>query len=56
MYAPDSYFNPIESANAEWVISTQEMEYCVNPEYMWVKDLTLIEYVPKEVELPSIGE
>jgi hypothetical protein len=56
MYAPDSYFNPIETANAEWVISTQEMEYCVNPEYMWVKDLTLIEYVPKEVELPSIGE
>lgn len=48
-YAPDSYFNPItslEGANTVWVISTQEMESCTNPKYMWVKDLPLIPYEP----------
>jgi hypothetical protein len=46
-YAPDSYFNPIQDINNDWVISTEEMEYCVNPEFMWVKDLELIPYEPK---------
>jgi len=46
-YAPDSYFNPIQDINDDWVISTQEMEFCVNPEFMWVKDLPLIPYEPK---------
>lgn len=45
-YAPDSYFNPIEDANGNFVISVEEMEYCVNDEYLWVKDLPLIIYVP----------
>lgn len=46
-YAPDSYFNPIQDLNDNWVISVEEMEYCVNPEFMWVKDLELIKYEPK---------
>lgn len=46
-FAPDSYFNPIQDIDDNWVISTQEMEFCVNPEFMWVKDLPLIEYIPK---------
>ena len=45
-YAPDSYFNPIQDANGNWVISVEEMEYCVNDEFLWVKDLPLIIYVP----------
>lgn len=56
LYAPDSYFNPIQDINDDWVISTQEMEFCVNPEFIWVKDLPLIEYVPKENPFPSIEE
>ena len=47
LYAPDSYFNPIQDLNDNWVISVEEMEYCVNPEFMWVKDLELIVYEPK---------
>ena len=47
MYTDDSYFNPIQDANDNWVISVEEMEYCTNPEFMWVKDLDLIPYVPK---------
>ena len=46
-YAPDSFFNPIQDVNDNWVISREEMEQCTKPEFMWVKDLTLIEYVAK---------
>ena len=46
-YSPDSYFNPIQDIDDNWVISTQEMDQCVNELYTWVKDLPLIEYVPK---------
>jgi hypothetical protein len=54
MYAPDSYFNPIMDNADNWVISIEEMEYCVNPEFLWVKELPLILYVPKENPLPPI--
>jgi hypothetical protein len=47
-FAPDSYFNPIQDINDNWVISIEEMEYCTNELFLWVKDLPLIEYVPKE--------
>ena len=46
-YAPDSYFNPIQDLNDNWVISVEEMAYCTNEEFMWVKDLELIPYEPK---------
>jgi hypothetical protein len=51
LYAPDSYFNPIQDAQDNWVISVEEMEQCVNPDYLWVKDLPLIEYVPKQTPI-----
>ena len=51
LYAPDSYFNPIQDLNDNWIISIEEMEQCVNPDYLWVKDLELIEYVPKPTPL-----
>jgi hypothetical protein len=50
-YAPDSYFNPILDANNNWVISSEEMEFCVNPDYLWVKDLDLIPYNPIPIEI-----
>ena len=47
-FAPDSFFNPIETAiENQWVISVEEMANCVNEEFMWVKDLPLIIYEPK---------
>ena len=51
-YAPDSYFNPIEDADNNWVISIEEMEQCVNHDFLWVKDLPLIEYKPKPTPPP----
>jgi hypothetical protein len=47
LYDEDSYFNPIQDANDDWIISVEEIEYNVNPEFQWVKDLPLIEYKPK---------
>ena len=47
LYDEDSYFNPIQDIEDNWIISVEEMEFCVNPEFMWVKDLPLIEYKPK---------
>jgi len=51
-YAPDSYFNPIQDLNDNWIISIEEMEQCVNPNYLWVKDLELIPYEPKPTPPP----
>ena len=47
LYDEDSYFNPIQDINDNWIISTEEMDFCVNPEFLWVKDLPLIPYEPK---------
>jgi hypothetical protein len=47
MYDEDSFFNPITDLSDNWIISVEEMEFCVNPEFMWVKDLPLIDYKPK---------
>lgn len=43
-YTSDSYYNPIQDTNANWVISTQEIEYTTNVDYLWVKQLPLIEW------------
>jgi len=47
LYAEDSFFNPIQNINNDWVISTEEIEQCINPNFLWVKDLPLIDYEPK---------
>lgn len=47
LYDEDSYFNPIQDISDQWIISVEEMEFCVNPEFAWVKDLPLIDYKPK---------
>jgi hypothetical protein len=47
MYDEDSYFNPIQDLNDNWIISVEEIDQCVNPEFMWVKELPLVPYEPK---------
>ena len=47
LYDDDSYFNPIADLFDQWIISVEEMDFCVNPEFQWVKDLPLIDYKPK---------
>jgi hypothetical protein len=47
MYDEDSYFNPIQDINDNWIISIEEIDQCVNPIFIWVKQLPLIPFEPK---------
>lgn len=51
LYDEDSYFNPVQDANDDWVISTEEMQFCTNIEFLWVKNLPLIEYITKTITI-----
>lgn len=48
LYDDDSYFNPIQDADDNWIISTEEIEFCTVEQFQWVKQLPLIEYKPKD--------
>ena len=43
-FTQDSFFNPIQDLNDVWIISLEEQEQC---DIQWVKDLPIIEYLPK---------
>jgi hypothetical protein len=47
LYAPRSYYNPIQDFNDNWIISVEEMEL-ENEQFMWLKDVPLILYFPKQ--------
>jgi hypothetical protein len=44
-YVVDMTFNPIEDANGNWIISSEEVN---STTIEWVKELPKIEFVPKE--------
>lgn len=46
LFAPNSMFNPIQDANGIWVITGQEVNGCVNPDFLWVQNLPTITFVP----------
>lgn len=52
MYAPDSFYNPLQDLNDNWVISIEEIEQTVTLEFLWVKDLEMIPYEPRPVPPP----
>ena len=47
LYAPRSYYYPIQDLNDNWVISVPEIEQTTTLEFIWVKDLPLILFTPK---------
>jgi hypothetical protein len=51
-YAQDSYFYPVQDADNNWIISTQEIDNCVNEQFLWIKELPLIEY--KQPDIPPV--
>ena len=51
MFDDDSFFNPLQDQDDNWIISEEEINFCTNPEFFWVKSLPLIEYKPKTIEL-----
>ena len=44
-YVADMTFNPIEDANGNWIISSEEVN---STTIEWVKELPKIKFVPKE--------
>jgi predicted DNA-binding transcriptional regulator len=48
LYAPDSYYNPIQDIDNNWVISVEEIEQTITLKFIWVKELPLIPYTPKQ--------
>jgi len=51
LFDEDSYFNPIQDASDNWVISIEEIENNVNPSFEWLKDLEMIIFIPKQHNL-----
>jgi hypothetical protein len=47
LYMTDNYFNPVQDLDNNWTVSIEEMDQCDVLEFLWVKDLDLIEYNPK---------
>lgn len=45
-FAPASYFNPVQDINGDWFISAQEVDQCINPDFLWVKTLPGVDYTP----------
>ena len=45
-YDEDSLFNPVQDGAGNWIISTEEIEQNIYPEFDWIKTLPLIEYIP----------
>jgi hypothetical protein len=54
-YTTDSYFNPIQDFQDNWVISIEEITLCDNPQFLWIKDLPLIEYQPKLINYTFVN-
>ncbi len=50
LYAPYSYYNPIQDIDNNWIISIEEIEQTTTPEFIWLKDVPLILYIPKQYE------
>lgn len=52
-YNSDSFFNPVKDCNDQWIISSQEIDNCVNPTFSWVKQLIVSDWCGPYVGPPS---
>jgi hypothetical protein len=57
-YCEDSYFNPIQDKNGNWVISKEEIDCCDVESFNWLKDLNLsiFEPIPEKDLGPTIDD
>ena len=51
-FTTDSYFNPIQDEDNNWIISIEEQDQCINPDFDWIKRCPQIEYKPKPMPNP----
>ena len=56
LFDEDSYFNPIQDIEDNWIISKEEINQCTNKEFEWIKDLPQIQFNPKPTIMFTITE
>jgi len=44
LFAVDSYFNPVQDCNDNWIISTQEIDGNIYPQFDWIEQLPIIDW------------
>ena len=47
-YTDNTYFFPIQDLNGNWVLSQQEVDFCTNKNFEWLKETPIIEYKKME--------
>lgn len=52
-YARDSFYNPIQDADGNWVISMEEVGSTIEDDFLWVFGLPTIDFNPKISRLPN---
>ena len=45
-YNEESFFNPVQDGAGNWIISDEEIQYNIYPQFDWIKTLPMIEYIP----------
>lgn len=55
-YMPDTYYNPVQDNDDNWIISTEEIDNTTDVDYLWVKDIPLIPFNPKEPPVTGTTE
>jgi len=54
-FSEGSFFNQVQDADDNWVISYEEIQQSNNPSFWWIKDLALIDYNRKPTDLSTLG-
>lgn len=52
LFDDDSFFNPVQDNDENWIISLEEIEQNKNPEFSWLQDLEMIVFIPKINPMP----
>lgn len=52
LFDEDSFFNPVQDNDENWIISIEEIEQNKNPEFSWLQDLEMIVFIPKINPMP----
>lgn len=55
-FTEDSFFYPVQDCNLNWIISEQEIEQTTNPEFIWVKDLPLIDWCGPYIPISGLTD
>ena len=48
-YQENCTFNPIQDVDDNWIISGEEIDQCTNLDFLWIKDLPVINFKRKNI-------